>query len=126
MTGPAGWTQAELDAIGGAEELDVATRRADGSFRPARIVWVVRRGDELFIRSVNGRDADWFRGAQTRRQGHVSAGGIDRDVDFVDADHNLDDDLDAAYRRKYGRFPGPTAHITAPAARDTTLRISPA
>ena len=120
------WTPSELAAVGGADELHIATRRDDGTLRTARIVWVVRHGDALYVRSVNGRGAAWYRGVQTRYQGHISAGGVQTDVTFLDADHALDDDLDSAYRRKYGRYPEPTERITAPAARETTLRLDPA
>lgn len=75
--------------------------------------------------SVNGPDAAWYCGMQTRRAGNIAAGGIESDVTFSDADHSLDDDLDTAYRRKYGRYPGPTDHITAALARATTLRLDP-
>jgi hypothetical protein len=119
------WTPAELDAIGGSDELRVATRRADESLRSSRIIWVVRHDDQLYVRSVNGRDAAWFRGAQTRHEGHIAAGGVEKDVTLVDADPGLNDDLDVAYRRKYGHYADATDHITAEAARDTTLRLEP-
>lgn len=120
-----GWNPTEVEATDAADELDIATRRADGTLRTARIVWVVRHEDALYVRSVNGRDAAWYRGVQTRHEGHVDAGGVSKDVTFTEADAQLDDALDAAYRRKYARYPGPTAHITAPAARVTTLRLDP-
>jgi hypothetical protein len=119
------WTPAELSAIDSAGELDIATRRSDGTLRGARIVWVVRHDDQLYVRSVNGRDAAWYRGVQTRHAGHISAGGVEKDVTFIDADHTLDDDLDAAYRAKYGSSSAVT-HITADIARATTLRLDPA
>ena len=51
--GPTAWTSSELATIdGGADEIEVATRRADGTVRTARIVWVVRHGDSLYVRSV--------------------------------------------------------------------------
>ncbi len=120
------WADAELDVIGNAEELHVATRRTDDSLRATRIVWVVRHGDELYVRSVNGPTAAWHRGVQTRHAGHISAGGVTKDVTFTEADHNLDDALDVEYRRKYGHYAGPAAHITGPLARQTTLRLQPA
>jgi hypothetical protein len=124
------WTAAQLDAIDGADELGLATRRADGTLRTPRIVWVVRHDDGLYVRSVNGIHAAWYRGVQTAHAGHITAGGVESDVHFTEADHAqgdgaLDERLDAAYRRKYGRYPGPTASITAAAARETTLRIDP-
>ena len=57
-----GWTTDQLDRIGDAQELRIAGRRRDGSLRKPVIVWMVRVGDDLYTRSVNGSDAAWFRG----------------------------------------------------------------
>jgi hypothetical protein len=38
------------------------------------------------VRSVNGRTAAWFRGTQVRHEGRIEAGGVAKDVKFVDAD----------------------------------------
>ena len=88
------------------------------------IVWVVRLGDDLYTRSVNGPEAAWFRGALLRDRGQIFAGDAVADVDFVDGG-DVDDELDAAYQRKYGRYPGPVRSITSPAARATTLKLVP-
>jgi hypothetical protein len=126
------WTPAELDAIDRAGEVDVATRRADGTLRSARIVWIVRHDVAVYVRSVNGVDADWYRGVQISHEGELSAGCLQRDVAFVEASEHvgdgggLDDALDAAYRDKYGRSPSAVAAITADVARATTLRVDPA
>ena len=48
------WTSQELAAIAGARELEVAARRPDGSLRKAVPIWVVRAGDDLFIRAAYG------------------------------------------------------------------------
>jgi hypothetical protein len=126
------WTAAELKAIAQTGEVDVATRRDDGTLRSARIVWIVRHGDAVYVRSVNGATAAWYRGAQTRHEGRLRAGYLMRDVSFVEAgepvgdDSELDDALDAAYRDKYGRSSSAVAHITAAVARATTLRVDPA
>jgi hypothetical protein len=53
---------------------------------------------------------------------HIAAGGIDVDVTFEEADHQLDCAIDEAYRRKYGRSSA-VEHITAPKAQATTLRV---
>ena len=46
------WTSEELNKIGKAEELQIASLRKDGSLRSMRIIWVVRVGDDLYVRSV--------------------------------------------------------------------------
>jgi hypothetical protein len=51
-----GWTADELPTIDAAGEVDVATRREDGTMRTARIVWIVRHDGAVYVRSVNGPD----------------------------------------------------------------------
>ena len=116
------WTDEELAAIARANELNVAPLRDDGTVQSPRVVWVVREGDDIYIRSVNGDEGAWFRGVQAHRAGHISADGFEVDVSFEDADHVLDDAIDEKYRRKYGRSSA-VEHITSPKARATTLRI---
>ena len=65
------WTCDELDKIGAAEELEIASLRRDGTLRSSVTIWVVRYGDDLYVRSVNGRTSAWFRGTQARREGHI-------------------------------------------------------
>ena len=43
-------------------------------------IWVVRHGDDLYVRSRRGRTSTWFRGVQDRHEGHISADGVDKDV----------------------------------------------
>jgi hypothetical protein len=120
------WTNDELTRVGDAEELEISSARGDGALGSPRTIWVVPHGDALYVRSVNGPSAAWFRGTQVRREGHIQAGGVDRDVTFADADHSLDDDIDAAYRSKYRRYARSiTDSITSPAARSTTIRLLP-
>ena len=88
------------------------------------IVWIVRVGDDLYTRSVNGPGAAWFRGVQARPRGQLSAGGVVADVDFV-VSAEVDDALDREYARKYVRYPGPVKSITSPMARSTTLKLIP-
>lgn len=78
-----GWTSDELARIGQADELDLASQRRDGSLRDPVTMWVVRDGDDLYVRSMHGRAGAWFRGTQTRRQGHIRSGGVDRGVTFI-------------------------------------------
>ncbi len=97
------WTRDELIKIGKADELELASLRKDGTLRNAVTIWVVQLGDDLYVRSVNGRDGAWFRGTQVRHEGHIQAGGVDKDVTFEDAKPDLIDAIDSAYRTKYRR-----------------------
>ena len=116
------WTDEELAALAGANELAVAPLRKDGTVQSPRIVWVVPLADDIYIRSVNGDEGAWFRGVQAYHAGHISAGGLEVDVSFEDADHDLDDAINEEYRHKYGRSSA-VEHITGPKAQATTLRI---
>ena len=132
MTASNGWCVGELSTIDGSGEVGIATRRSDGTLRAARIVWIVRHDDAVYVRSVNGTTAAWYRGVQTCYEGELSAGRLRRGVVFVEAGTHsgegsgLDDALDAAYRGKYGRSSSAVARITADVARATTLRVDPA
>src|SRR5207248_6747015 len=99
----ANWTRDELDKIGKADELQIVTLRRDGTPRNPVTIWVVRDGDDLYVRSGYGTRAAWYRGTQGRRDGHVKAGKVEKDVMFADADPALNDRIDAAYRSKYRR-----------------------
>lgn len=119
------WTSDELDAIGTAEELSLASVRRDGTLRRPVTMWVVRDGEDVYVRSVNGRGSSWFRGARTRHEAHIRAGGVERDVELVESDERTDA-VDAAYREKYGRrYPTIVPSIIAPQARAATLKLTP-
>ncbi len=78
------WSRDELARIGGAEELEIASLRRDGTLRKPVTIWVVTHNDSLYVRSVGGRTAAWFRGTQVTHEGRIRAGGVERDVSFVD------------------------------------------
>jgi hypothetical protein len=120
------WTSEELNKIETAEELKIASLRRDGTLTKPVTIWVVRDGDDLYIRSVNGRSAAWFRGTQVRREGYIEAGGVAKEVQFVDAEPEINDVLDAAYRTKYRRYAASIVNsIVSPKARSTTLKLVP-
>jgi hypothetical protein len=120
------WTNDELTKIGTAEELQIASRRRDGTLRNPVTIWVVRHGDDLYVRSVRGRTGAWFRGAQARHEGHISAGGVEKDVTFIEGDDAINDALDAEYRSKYRRYAANIVGSTVtPQARSATLKLAP-
>jgi len=121
------WISEELNKIETAEELQIASLGADGTSRMPRIIWVVRLGDDLYVRSVNGRTSDWFRGVQTRHEGHIHAGGVDKDVTFLEeSDSSINDQIDAAYATKYSRYAASIiSHINGSEARAATIKLVP-
>ncbi len=121
----AAWTSDELTKIGAAEELQIAPVRRDGTLRNSVTIWVVHHDDDLSVRSVNGRSSSWFRGVRVRHEGHIRAGGVDKDVLLVETD-DVNDEIDAAYRTKYHRYAASMIdHILSPQARAATLKLVP-
>ncbi len=118
------WTNDQLDKIGRAEEVQVASARRDGTLGKPVTVWAVRHGDDIYVRSVRGRSSHWFRGAQERHEGRIRAGGVQQDVAFVEADPDINDEVDAAYRAKYRSYAGTILNsVLTPEARSTTMKL---
>ncbi len=121
------WTRDEIDKIGAAEELEIAPFRRDGTQRKPVTIWVVRLDDDLYVRSVNGRTSAWFRGVEVRHEGHIQAGGVDKDVTFMEeVAPDINNQIDAAYRTKYRRYAASIVNsIVTPKARSATIKLVP-
>ena len=121
------WTKDELNKIGNAEELQIASLRRDGTLRNLVTIWVVRLGDDLYVRSVYGRTSAWFRGTQVLQEGHIRAGGVDKDITFVEESApDINDQIDAVYRTKYRRYAASIiSTIVSPEARSATIKLVP-
>ncbi len=120
------WTRGELDKIAAADEVEIASLRHDGTLRSPVTVWVIRHGDDLYVRSVKGSAGAWFRGTKSRNEGRIQAGGVARDVTFGEADDTLSDEIDDAYRAKYRRYAANIVNsVLSPQARSATLRLVP-
>ncbi len=121
------WTNDELNRIGDADELHVAPVEESGSPRRPVPIWVVRDGDDLYVRSFRGGDGRWFRAASASHEGHIQAGGVDKDVTFAEErDAGVNARVDDAYRSKYARYGEAYLDpmVDGP-ARGTTLKIVP-
>src|SRR5438552_12630656 len=117
------WTADELAKVEAADELEIASLRGDGTLRNPVTIWVVRLGDDLYVRSVNGRTSSWFRGVQDRHEARIRCGGVEKDVVLVERD-DINDELDAAYRTKYHRYAANIVDsIVTPEARAATLQL---
>ena len=121
-----GWTPDELSRIGRAVELQISSRRADGSLRPFITIWAVREGDDLYVRSAYGYDNPWFQRALHSGQGRIQAGGIERDVAFEQAETDATARITAAYHAKYDRYgPAIVGTVVSAEAEQATLRLEP-
>jgi hypothetical protein len=120
------WTSSELDKIGTAEELQIASLRRDGTLRKPVIIWVVRLGDDIYVRSVNGRTSGWFSGVLTRHEGRIWAGGVEKDVRFEEvSDLDTNQKIDQAYLAKYRRYPQYVAPMVVDLSRAATIKLVP-
>src|SRR6202171_3249661 len=120
------WTSDQLNRSGKAEEVQIASVGRDGTLRKPVTVWVGRHGDHLYVRSVRGRSAHLFRCIQETHKGRLTAGAVHQAVAFVDAGHDIDDEVDAAYRAKYRRYAGGILNsVLTPEARSSTLKLVP-
>jgi hypothetical protein len=122
-----GWTGDELRRIDRVDEITIAPLLANGERRSPTIVWAVRTGDDLYVRAAGHANSGWHGAARTSRQALIEAPGISRNVDIADADEAVLDQVDTAYRAKYGRrYASIVASITDAEHRATTLRLTPA
>ncbi len=114
-----------LDHLADVQEIDIGFRRPDGS-TGSTPVWVVRVGDEVFVRSIRGASGGWYRrlralpDGEVRDQGHVHP---------VHAEPVADEDtlgeVTRAYASKYARSPY-VGSLLSEAAASATMRLTPA
>ncbi|WP_181764524.1 DUF2255 family protein [Streptomyces albidus (ex Kaewkla and Franco 2022)] len=120
------WSSDQLSRIEGTDELQIQPQHADGTLRKPTTIWVIREGDEVFVRSYRGPDGLWLRTAQASHAGHIRCDGVDVDVDFTEIqDPGLNDRIDSAYRTKYAHLSDYVPSMTADPARATTLKLTP-
>lgn len=126
MSSPSGadsgrtWTGDQLDRLGTATEIELVLSRR-------RVpIWIVRVGDQLYVRSWRGAAGGWYRTVRRSQATRVRVGGTELDVRFVEPDEDVDDLVDQAYREKYAGYGSAYVEpMVAPEARATTLRLEP-
>ena len=121
-----GWSASELERIGRADEVGVASRREDGSMRGFVTIWAVRVDDDVYVRSAHGSGNPWFQRALRSGEGRVRAGGTERDVAFVAAGPESAAAVTSAYHAKYDPYGSQiVGTVVSPEAEQTTLRLVP-
>jgi hypothetical protein len=122
----AGWSDDQLRRVGQATELDLASRRSDGSLRPYVTMWVVRAGDDLYVRSAYGPENPWYRRAMASGSGRIRAAGVEADVTFGTAADDAQAAIDAAYHAKYDTYgPRLVDSVVGSDAHRVTVRLVP-
>ena len=123
----AAWSASELDRIGQAEELQLASRRQDGTLRPLcdhvggpsgrRAVHPLGlRAEQPVVPAGHGQ-----------RHRPIRAGGAERDVTFTQADEGAQGEIDDAYHAKYDRYgPQIVGSVVGGDAHKVTIRLVPA
>jgi hypothetical protein len=121
------WTPEELQGIGAAHELQIASRRADRTLRRWVPIWAVSAGGQVYVRTWYRRDTGWFGQVLASNRARIRVPGLEADVaveDVGEGTPELRASIDAAYQVKYGRGGGTERMVTAEAAA-ATVRLSP-
>jgi hypothetical protein len=121
----ADWNPTELERIAAAREIEISSLREDGALTKPVTIWAVRVEDELYVRSVRGGSGGWFKAAEQRHEGRIEGDSAAVDVAFEDVPNHLDEEIDAAYKAKYGYPSDPVDSITSDDAKATTIRVVP-
>jgi hypothetical protein len=119
------WNPTELERIAGTREIEISSLREDGALTKPVTIWAVRVEGELYARSVRGDSGGWYQAAEQRHEGRIEADSTGVDVTFEDVPHHRDEEIDEAYKAKYGYPSNPVDSIISDAARATTIRVVP-
>jgi hypothetical protein len=118
---------ANLASFGRVREVRIETTSSDRDRTHRTIVWIVTVDDDVFVRSVNGPSAGWYREAIAHPDVVVHADGSAVPARAVPAnDANSIERVSDAFRSKYGkRSPGSTEMMIQPHNLESTLRLDP-
>jgi hypothetical protein len=120
------WSADQLDRIGQSGELQIASRRTDGTLRRWVPIWVVCVDGAVYVRTWYRRTTGWFGDVLNFPQARIRVPGLESNVlvtDLGEGPPGLRSSVDAAYLTKYGPV-GYQSMVTADAAA-TTLRLDP-
>ncbi|MFD1385829.1 DUF2255 family protein [Oceanobacillus oncorhynchi subsp. oncorhynchi] len=99
------WTQEQLETFSTADDMYISPFYSDGktSGTPTWI-WSVVADNNLYVRAYNGQRSRWYQSAVEQKAGKIKLAGQEYDVTFEPMDNNpaLTEEIDEAYRKKYG------------------------
>jgi len=115
----------ELSNIIIADDLKIAPFRADGkTYGTPTWIWAVAVDGDLYVRAYNGRTSRWYQSAMQQKAGKIQAAGMEKQVIFEAANHDLNDQIDEAYKAKYNGSPY-LSPMLSKATKAATVRIIP-
>jgi hypothetical protein len=120
------WTPEEVRAIGQVEEVQLAPLAGDGTPLPAVTIWAVTDGSEVFVRSVHGTGARWYRHVRETGRAAFTAGEVSREVTFEPVNEIKNQAVTDAYNAKYAAQPAEFRQpmVEGPSV-GATLRVVP-
>lgn len=119
------WAPNELQKIAASDDLHIAPFRADGvTYGTPTWIWSVVVDDGLYVRGYNGQQSRWYQAAVRQKAGRIRAAGLTKEVVFEPVGGAIIDQIDDAYRAKYGASPY-LAPMIGPEARSATIRVLP-
>ena len=118
------WAADRLARLQRSTELEIAVRHADGRTGRWTPIWVVVVDGDAFVRTWQRRRTGWYGGVLRTGTALVRTADEPLAVIVQRTGVALRDEVDAAYRAKYGA--GGARSMTTEEAVASTLRLTPA
>lgn len=119
------WSPNELQQIAESDDLQISPFREDGeTYGTPTWIWSVVVDGALYVRGYNGQQSRWYQAAVRQRAGRIRAAGMTKEVVFESVDGPINNQIDDAYRAKYGGSQY-LAPMIGKRARSATVRVMP-
>lgn len=119
------WSRNELRRIAEADDLHISPFREDGvTYGTPTWIWSVVVDDALYVRAYNGQKSRWYKAALRQKAGRITAAGMAKEVSLEPVEGPVNDQIDEAYRAKYGGSPYLEPMI-GKRARAATVKVVP-
>jgi len=119
------WSRNELRRIAEADDLHISPFREDGvTYGTPTWIWSVVVDDALYVRAYNGQKSRWYKAALRQKAGRITAAGMTKEVSLEPVEGPVNDQIDEAYRAKYGGSPYLEPMI-GKRARAATVKVVP-
>lgn len=103
----------EVAKIAAHDDFHIAPFRSDGkTYGTSTWIWVVSVDNKLFVRAYNGTNSRWYQSAMQQKAGKIEAAGLVKEVHFEPVVGSINDEIDAAYKKKYSGSPYLNAMIS--------------